>query len=327
MRPIRRILVAVKNPKARSLPAVAKAARLARAFGADLELFHAISTPVYTDTLGVAHIDLEDLKRVCRDTLIQQLEAVAETARKQDINVTTHVEWDFPVYEAIVRRATRIKADLIVAERHGGRHTAPALLQLTDWELLRLSPVPVLLVKSRRPYRNPVVLAAVDPTHAFAKTSELDDEILSAAESVKSALRGTLHAVHAYVPFPTNIPPSEYLQPNLARHLDASARADAQIGFDRVLRSVKIPPARRHLLGIHPLNAIPKVAKQTGSAIVVMGAISRSGLRRFFIGNTAEQLLDKLACDLLIVKPPLFPNKVVREKRGPRLVVAQPLSP
>jgi universal stress protein E len=33
-----------------------------------------------------------------------------------------------------------------------------------------------------------------------------------------------------------------------------------------------------------------------------MGAISRSGLKRIFIGNTAEHTLDSLKCDLLVVK-------------------------
>jgi nucleotide-binding universal stress UspA family protein len=47
MRRIRRILVAVKNPAAKALPAVATAAQLARAFGAELVLFHAISTSLY----------------------------------------------------------------------------------------------------------------------------------------------------------------------------------------------------------------------------------------------------------------------------------------
>jgi hypothetical protein len=45
MRSIRRILVAMKDPKSRSLPAVAKAARLAQALGAELELFHSMTCP------------------------------------------------------------------------------------------------------------------------------------------------------------------------------------------------------------------------------------------------------------------------------------------
>jgi universal stress protein E len=39
---------------------------------------------------------------------------------------------------------------------------------------------------------------------------------------------------------------------------------------------------------------------------VVMGAVSRSGLKGLFIGNTAEDVLDRLHCDLVIVKPKGF---------------------
>jgi universal stress protein E len=39
---------------------------------------------------------------------------------------------------------------------------------------------------------------------------------------------------------------------------------------------------------------------------VVMGAVSRSGLKGLFIGNTAEDVLDRLHCDLVIVKPEGF---------------------
>jgi universal stress protein E len=37
-----------------------------------------------------------------------------------------------------------------------------------------------------------------------------------------------------------------------------------------------------------------------------MGAIARRGLSRLFIGSTAERVLDKLPCDLVIVKPAGF---------------------
>jgi nucleotide-binding universal stress UspA family protein len=47
MKAIRPILVAVEDPDSKRLPAVEKAAQLALASGASLELFHAIAEPVY----------------------------------------------------------------------------------------------------------------------------------------------------------------------------------------------------------------------------------------------------------------------------------------
>jgi universal stress protein E len=43
-----------------------------------------------------------------------------------------------------------------------------------------------------------------------------------------------------------------------------------------------------------------------------MGAVSRSALKRLFIGNAAERVLDRLDCDVLIVKPRGFKSGVER---------------
>jgi universal stress protein E len=223
-----------------------------------------------------------------------------------------------------MRRARRSGADLIVAECMPGRRIAPMLLRLTDWELLRLSPVPVLVVKSAKPYHHPAILAAIDPTHAHAKPTRLDDEILSAGAAIQYALRGKLHAVHAYVPAMVGATPYDILDADVAAQLQERVKADAPAGFDRALRKANIPRSRRHLIGRHPQDAIPRTARKTGSAIVVMGAISRSGLKRIFIGNTAEQLLDDLTCDVLVVKPKQFANRVAAAKRGLRLIAPQP---
>jgi universal stress protein E len=51
-----------------------------------------------------------------------------------------------------------------------------------------------------------------------------------------------------------------------------------------------------------------------------MGAVSRSGLKRVFIGNTAERALGAIHCDVLVVKPPKFESHVARKTSGVRLV-------
>jgi universal stress protein E len=226
-----------------------------------------------------------------------------------------------------VRQAARVDADLIVAECHAGRRVAPLLLHLTDWELLRYSPVPVLLVKSKRPYRNPVLLAAVDPLHANAKPTQLDDEILRAAVTVRRALRGSLHAVHAFVPFPADVKPSELLDAKAVDQLEARARSAAGKRLDKTLKRVRLAPGHRHLLSRHPVNAIPELAKKIQGDIVVMGAISRTGFKRFLIGNTAERIVDDLTCDVLVVKPREFISKVKPASRGVRLVSQSMLMP
>jgi universal stress protein E len=70
---------------------------------------------------------------------------------------------------------------------------------------------------------------------------------------------------------------------------------------------------------------VAQLAERLHADIVVVGAVSRSGMQRALIGNTAESLLRFLPCDLLIVKPREFPNRVPAAARGARRIIAQPL--
>jgi universal stress protein E len=53
-----------------------------------------------------------------------------------------------------------------------------------------------------------------------------------------------------------------------------------------------------------PAIALPALVRSMRAGLVVMGAMSRSGLKRVFIGNTAERVLDTLLWDVLVVRPP-----------------------
>ncbi|HEX4051556.1 MAG TPA: universal stress protein [Steroidobacteraceae bacterium] len=324
MRSIRRILVAIKDPASRSTPTLNKAVQLARGFGAQLELFHVLTVPIAADTYLHGGRSFEDAQRELREPAIRQLTTLATRlagrGRQRRLKITVATQWDAPAYEAIIRRASVIKADLIIAERHAGRHIAPALLHLNDWELLRLSPLPVLLVKNSRTYRHPVVLAAVDPTHSMDKPARLDKQILRVGAAVAEALRGHLHAVHSYIPVLGGARKTYSLDVDGAARLNTKIAEGARRRYDRVLKDSKIPRTRRHLLSKSPADAISTLAASLRSAIVVMGSVSRSGLERVFIGNTAEDLLDRLSCDLLVVKPPGFKARIPSTPAGARIV-------
>jgi len=320
MRSIRRILVAVKDPAAKALPGVLKAAQLGRALDAELVLFQAIGEISYPTG------DLADAKLSTRDACVERLNTLARRLRHGGTRVTVSAQFDYPGYEAIIREAGRVNADLIVAERHTGRHLAPALLHLTDWELLRRSPKPVLLVKRPEPYRRPVVLAAVDPDHSYGKPRRLDLDIVHVGSRVATAMHGALHAVYAYVPVPLTSFANGATSAGEVARVQERSKATAVGKLQRALRTAAVPPSRRHVVGRHAGDAIVQVAADTRCAIVVMGAISRSGVRRLLIGNTAEKVLDHLPCDVLIVKPPHLVKGVPRGRRGARYISFEPLA-
>jgi len=319
LQPIRRILAAVKDPGAPVLPAVVKATQLAHALGAELELFHAIDAATYVDMLGANVSRLKQLESEERSAYLQRLERIAARARLHTPVVTVAAEWDFPAYEAIVRRALESHTDLVVVECHPGRHHAQGLLRPADWELLRLCPVPVLLVKRVRPYHRPTIVAAVDPGQACGKPAALDEQILLLAAQLSNALHGKLHAAHAYQPAGVAaclMNRSAIVKPNAA---------SAQLGLESLVARAGVALTGCHLLGGVAHDALEQLAQRLPADILVAGSMSRSGLQKALVGDTAEWLLRHLPCDLLIVKPAQFANRVPLGPVGPRHVTVEPL--
>ena len=222
--------------------------------------------------------------------------------------------------QAIVAEARASGSDLIVIERHAGAHTAGLILSYTDWDLLRLAEAPVLVVKTKKPYRHPGIFAAVDPMHTHAKPARLDLEILKTAAGLKSLLRGKLTIFHATPP--ASIATGGWmggpvvLPPGTQKAFEQAAR-DA---LDAELERLPMPAHKVEITSGNAREAIPAGAKRNGAGIAVMGVMSRSGLKRVFVGNTAETVLDALGCDVLVVKPGKFTSSVEHMPRGPQLI-------
>jgi universal stress protein E len=327
MHPVRKILVAVKNPDRRRHAAIDKAIRLAKRLGASIEFYHAISDPVFLEIQPLTGTSVAEIRREALTLRQKRLDAYIDRACRMGVESGATVEWDFPPHEAIVRRAVRCRADLIIAECHeGSRHKW--LMRLTDWELLRASPVPVLLLKSSRPWRRNTVLAAVDPSHAHAKPSRLDALIVEKGRQLAKALKGTLHLMHAAYPSAFGIaavdPAIDGVTLAAAYELQTEkARQD----FAEFAASAKVPRKNRHVIDRDPSTGITAVAKKINADVVVMGALSRSGIKRLLIGNTAERVLGEIPCDVLVVKPAHFEKRVATASRGMRVVAPPPLMP
>jgi universal stress protein E len=53
-------------------------------------------------------------------------------------------------------------------------------------------------------------------------------------------------------------------------------------------------------------EVLERLARQLKIDIMALGAVSRSAVKRVFIGSTAESVLEHIPCDLLVVKTPNF---------------------
>ncbi len=317
----KRILLAVRDVDELRPALLRKVAAFAGSARTRLEVYHAIAESVVLvpPRIGRADFNYKSVIATAVSRSTAKLERKVAQAKLKGVRVSCRVEWDYPAFEAVLRRAAATKADLVVAVVHKHLPTARVFLRNVDWELIRNCPVPLLLVKSPRPYRRPGVLVAVDPLHAADKPARLDRLLLAAGSRVAAALRGNVQMVHSWQPLSVAVSPMPGMPGPLWVPQDAEDQHSKTIekAFSQLARAAKVPPNRRHLLMGSVADAFASAVRRSRAQVMVMGAISRRGVARLLIGNTAERMLDQLPCDVLVVKPPGFKNRISRKARGP----------
>lgn len=205
----------------------------------------------------------------------------------------------------IAAHVQRTGADLIIKDTRHHTFARRTVFSNTDWELIRGLPAPLLLTKSHVWSGSPTLLAAVDPGQEHDKSPQLDLCILDRASQFAQSLAGVLHVVHAYpckVPVVAPIMAGPMLTASVSPEALAAEHAARLKMLTRMTDKYSLPPANIHLEVGGVRGSICNVASQVHADIVVMGAMSRTGFARAFIGDTVEEVLERLPCDALIVK-------------------------
>ena len=144
----RRILVPLDGSRTSQL-GLAEAVRLARSQGSSLRLLHVVDELVLMTAPEMSY-DIADLIEVLKADGMRILEKGAAHARKHGVKVQTSLVESFGgrAAHAIVDEAKKFHASLIVLGTHGRRGMKRVVMGSDAEEVVRNSPVPVLLVRS-----------------------------------------------------------------------------------------------------------------------------------------------------------------------------------
>jgi universal stress protein E len=290
-------------------PALQRSAWLAKKLGAELELLICYYNEYLSDGRLGNYPSLENAHEDILDGLKRRLEVMAEPLRESGLVVNTTSTWDHPLYEGIVRHAIACDADIVFKDTHHHSVVSRALLTNTDWNLIRICPVPLWLVKPQDIPDKPIFIAAIDPLHEHDKPAALDDEILIISKMLAKATNAEVHAFHSYDPriavatatanayIPVSLPFDE---------IEKQMHEQHEKRFNEVVTFHGIDADKSHLVSGVTHEELPEFSNSVAADVVIMGAVSRNRWKRLFVGATAERTLEHLPCDLLIVKPDWF---------------------
>jgi universal stress protein E len=294
---INHILVVMDNEHLQQ-QALDRALWLAKALQADLTL---LTTTYEAYCEESSSIDVETRQRI-REALVNKSTAWIESFIDEDIEVQvrTEVHWQKHLHDAVIDSMRHQEYDLVIkgTQPHS---IVDRLFTHTDWNLLRHCPAPVLLVKNSQPWKHNRVLASIDATSTDDGHVIINDNILSYAEHLADHFETDLHLANAYplvsVAFamvPEVTAPDDIQRYILEQHQEACGDW---------ARKFNINDDHVHIDEGDADDVIARFAHELEADLVVVGTVGREGLAGVLLGNTAEQLVDKVNCDVLVIKP------------------------
>ena len=295
--PLRSILVGVAPDRRQSF-AVEKAARIAAGCGATVELYLAEGRQRIPESWAGGTTTLQ-YHQLMAERRLEELNQLADPLRKSGIQVTCRTNWNSKQTETLSRHALRTEPDLVIVELPRPTIAPRTRIIRYDWTLMRELAAPLLMVHERYWEPHPRIAACVDPCRPAERPVALDDALVSLACTLGRTLAADVRLLHALQPVPHLAGEEVPEQLQQARH-DIHRAA-----VEKLALAHRLPVSAIHFNDVRRPQGILDLVEAAQADIVVMGLGARSRLRSS-MPDTPGELLDRVECDVLVVKPPGF---------------------
>lgn len=309
-------IMVVMPPQRQATPALHRAAAYARRTQAQLQLclFDYYAPIDHSGTIFGAEV-AERARRDFLDERLHWLSDLASGLADQGLRVECDAIWAPHPHKAIIGKILQLKAGLVLKDVECAS-SADATLHPSalDSKLLRLSPAPLMLVHPHAKLLPHRMLVAVDVLMGN-EAGQLNDRILEGAYAcaVLSGAEADVLSVFSYVPVEAYgsgfIADTYEIMDNAHREALQGFAARHRINPNCLLRRSDFDAAA----------AIAECARERGSDLVALGSAYHTGLDRLMFGTTAEALVRKLACDVLLIKPDGFADELLKHVDLPQV--------
>lgn len=252
-----------------------------------------------------------DLQSLMHKDVKEELQKTVQSLKEQDLRVKSVVAKGQHLFLEVIKQVTNKKHDLVMMLADGTSGFREQLFGTQSLHLMRKCPCAVWIVKPsrRKKFRN--VFAAVDPDPENVTRNSLNEKIILRAKTLAANHNADLHIVHAWNTFGGEVNRGRrwmskqeirlYIEKVAESHRDRLNQLLAKNGDGSEIV---------HMIQGRPEQVIPEIVSKEKADLLVMGTVCRTGIPGFFIGNTAESVLNQVDCSVLTVKPDGFVSPV-----------------
>lgn len=198
--------------------------------------------------------------------------------------------WSKTVHEHAVEAASKGGFSLMVKGIDGAEAPEPS-----DWHLIRNTRVPLMLLTENPLARGRCVLMAVDLGAESEDKQLLNRLVLSQGQKLAEALGLPLHLA-CVVRVPTILRDMDLVTPQ-------EILKAAHDRYQDTLAQTGLPAEQIHLVTGDPELCLYQLSSSLKAKYLVIGARKRQGLFGAMIGSTAEAIVHRVRCNLLILPP------------------------
>ena len=290
-------------------PALERAVNLAKTNKARLTVVDVLSK--IESPAEVEHQFGMDLSQILQQRRQETLESLIEPFNERDAMIYTRVMTGPPFLE-VIRAVLNNGYDLVIKPARPQEGFSERLLGSTDMHLLRKCPCPVWIHRpaAALPYRT--VLAAVDPVAKEGEScARLVMDLAASLAQRESARLAVVHVWRLYGESTLRSGRGRISSMELERLLEETRQYHRE-RLDSLLShyGMQVGDADVHLVKGEPALNIRGLSEELQADLIVMGTVGRSGIPGFFIGNTAEEVLQTTHASILAVKPEGFVSPV-----------------
>ena len=220
--------------------------------------------------------------------------------------ITTSVIQIHRLYEDIIKSARDYKADFVFKSVRQHAPLKRMFYTSTDWNLIRMCPTALLLVRDQGTVRGKPVIASVNIDDEDPEHQELNRIVLAQANALAEVLGAKVHLIYAYGPAVVMGDGADPMAYQIAKD-----KHDAEFKKAKALASANnVLASNTKLREGTPETIVTEYGEEISAGIIVLGTVARSGASGLFIGNTAESMLEKTHRDMFVIKLESFVSPV-----------------
>ena len=314
-------ILLIYDQKTKAQAIIDRAESLAKANAALITILSVVNNNPSSISIALTDMPSKELFALLIKERQAQLDTLVSTMKQKDIDASAKVLSGTPFLE-IIRQVLRNKHDLVIIAAEGKGGLKERLFGSTSMHLMRKCPCPVWVVKPTKRKNYEHILASVDTTNDYQYQQQeqitLNPLIIQLASSMAQINKCELHVIQVWSVFAEGyLSVRGGVSDKSIKGLRKSIKKKYRQLIEKLLAGVDLEdvPVFKHLTRSEDIsNSILSLVIKKKIDLLVMGTVCRTGVAGFFIGNTAEKVLNKVDCSVLTVKPEGFVTPVKLEQ-------------